>query len=86
MSSPPEKGFTEAVRAPGGRHARGAKAAEDRAEYGFSRAEVAAYLIQLTNELAVLARCQMLDSVAYFLEMARIEASIIERDEMQDEE
>lgn len=86
MSCPSQKGSTEAVRAPGGKGALGTKAAEERAEYGFSRGEIAAYLMQLTSELAVLARCQRLDSVAYFLEMARIEASIIESDELDDKE
>ncbi|MGI6245247.1 MAG: hypothetical protein ACOYJQ_05715 [Pseudochelatococcus sp.] len=40
-----------------------------------SRAETAAYVCQMSGELAALARCHRLDSVAYLLEMARREAS-----------
>lgn len=84
MSFPPLKNTAEAVKTPTGEVAQGSRTANGLADYGFSRAEVAAYLLQLTGELAALARCQRLDCVAYFLEMARIEASIIERDERKD--
>ncbi|MGV6871203.1 hypothetical protein ACUSIJ_00715 [Pseudochelatococcus sp. B33] len=41
-----------------------------------SRKEVAAYLAALSSELAALARARELDTVAYFLEMAQVEASL----------
>lgn len=46
---------------------------------GFSRAEIAGYLVDLISELSLLASTRRLDTVAYFLEMARIEASLVER-------
>lgn len=41
--------------------------------------EVAGYLVDLIGELAALARTRKLDNVAYFLDMARIEAGFAER-------
>jgi hypothetical protein len=45
-----------------------------KAEIHTEREEIAAYLTQMTGELAVLARSAQYDLLAYFLEMARIEA------------
>jgi len=45
-----------------------------KAEIHTEREKIAAYLTQITGELAVLARSAQYDLLAYFLEMARIEA------------
>ena len=42
---------------------------------GADRAELAGYIAQLTGQMAVMARGEKLDLLAYFLDMARIEAA-----------
>ena len=44
-------------------------------EPGMDRADLAVYIAQLTGQLAAMARDQRLDLLAYFLDMARIEAA-----------
>ncbi len=39
--------------------------------------EVALYVSQMTAELSALARCAKLDVLAYFLDMARVEAASV---------
>ena len=39
------------------------------------KAEIASYIFQMTGEMTSMARAARLDLLAYFLEMARIEAS-----------
>ena len=40
-----------------------------------SRAELAGYIAQMTGQMAAMARGEKLDLLAYFLDMARIEAA-----------
>lgn len=49
-----------------------------RAAGDLSRMEVAAYLADLSGELVALARARGLDTVAYCLELARVEALLAE--------
>lgn len=44
-----------------------------------SSAEVAGYLAEMIGELAIMARARRLDNVAYLLELARIEAALVEQ-------
>lgn len=48
-------------------------AAADQADA--SRAELAGYIAQMTGQMASMARSEKLDLLAYFLDMARIEAA-----------
>jgi hypothetical protein len=48
-------------------------------EVGRDRDQVAAYVAELTGELAVVARRQGLDALAYLLDMARLEAENVAR-------
>ncbi|MFC0218549.1 hypothetical protein FHS82_002420 [Pseudochelatococcus lubricantis] len=77
MSFSPRKGVAETLTAQAGQPSEAG--ALDPANGG-SRAETAAYVSQMSGELAALARLCSLDSVAYFLEMARREASSIEQE------
>ena len=42
---------------------------------GAARAELAGYVAQMTGQMAAMARGEKLDLLAYFLDMARIEAA-----------